>query len=533
MDLYNFRLPLLFLAAFGCCCDGSPLLDEETNGVIGKHVTFKTTVISMNFLTVSWSFDGAVTTTLPILTNLPLANKTNIDDRYKNRVTYNATTCELELRNLVKEDSGEYVLTIVTGEGSQLIGKVILNVLEPVTDVKISSNLPDPVEIHSTVVLTCSAKGSFTYKWVNGSIPVVADGTHIMLMGKELTVSKVWRTDLRGPIFCIAENALESGKSPAFNLTVSYGPENIVMSQTPVAPFLKEGSNVTFTCSAISDPPAQLQWMFNGVEVSKQANLTITKLEGINSGNYTCLASNANTKHSIASQVSTISVVEPLSGTNISSPSEPLIAGISPVNLTCTVAAGKADRVDWFKDGKPLATSARVTLSSDMRTSSFVKVEKEDAGVYKCQMKNNVNTDEASYTMVINYGPADAIVTGKKAVKFEEPIEMSCLGESVPPSTYAWKLNDSTIVNATREKYTVEKASLKDAGTYTCVARNPLTGLTFSKTHKLEVTELGTVDSGLSGGAIAGIVIGVLVAAIIIACCFCCRKKQTDVPSPY
>lgn len=92
---------------------------------------------------------------------------------------------------------------------------------EPVTDVHIVSNLPDPVEINSTVVLTCSAKGSFTYRWMNGSIPVVADGTHIKLIDNELIVSEVWRTDLRGPIYCIAENPLESGKSPTFNLTVS------------------------------------------------------------------------------------------------------------------------------------------------------------------------------------------------------------------------------------------------------------------------------------------------------------------------
>ncbi len=93
----------------------------------------------------------------------------------------------------------------------------------PVTDVKISSNLPEAVEVNDTVVLSCSAKGSFTYKWMNGSVPLVVDGTRMTLnaVGNELTITEVRRTDLRGAIFCIAENALESGRSAPFNLTVS------------------------------------------------------------------------------------------------------------------------------------------------------------------------------------------------------------------------------------------------------------------------------------------------------------------------
>lgn len=38
--------------------------------------------------------------------------------------------------------------------------------------------------------------------------------------------------------------------------------------------------------------------------------------------------------------------------------------------------------------------------------------------------------------------------------------------------------------------------------------------------------EVGAVDEGLSGGAIAGIVIGVLVAVIIIACIIKRKKKS-------
>jgi len=94
---------------------------------------------------------------------------------------------------------------------------------EPVTDVKISSNLPEAVEYNSTVVLNCSAKGSFTYKWFNNSVPLVVDGTHMKLnpTGNELTITEVRRTDLKGPIICIAKNALESGESAPFNLSVS------------------------------------------------------------------------------------------------------------------------------------------------------------------------------------------------------------------------------------------------------------------------------------------------------------------------
>lgn len=94
---------------------------------------------------------------------------------------------------------------------------------EPVTDVKISSNLPEAVEFNSTVVLTCSAKGSFTYKWFNGSGALVLDDMRMKLnpTGNELIIAEVRRTDLRGPIICLAENALESGRSAPFNLTVS------------------------------------------------------------------------------------------------------------------------------------------------------------------------------------------------------------------------------------------------------------------------------------------------------------------------
>ncbi|KAL7826450.1 hypothetical protein AOLI_G00316590 [Acnodon oligacanthus] len=86
----------------------------------------------------------------------------------------------------------------------------------------IISSLLEAVEFSSTVILTCSAKGSFlSYKWLNGSNPVVVDGKHLALNGSQLIITEVLRTDLRGSVYCIAENQLESVKSTAFNMSVS------------------------------------------------------------------------------------------------------------------------------------------------------------------------------------------------------------------------------------------------------------------------------------------------------------------------
>ncbi|XP_016313087.1 carcinoembryonic antigen-related cell adhesion molecule 8-like [Sinocyclocheilus anshuiensis] len=536
MDFCNFWLALLILAVLGCCSEGSPLLSDKTNGVIGKHVTFKTTITStQDFLTVTWNFKGQGIA--PIITSILSSNTENIDEKYASRIIYNKTTCELQLGPLVKEDGGEYTLTVVTVLGKQLSGQIDLEVLEPVTDVKISSNVPEAVEFNSTVVLTCSAKGSFTYKWMNGSDPLVVDGTHVQLntVGNELTIAEVRRTDLRGPIVCIAENALESGRSAPFNLTVSYGPEKVVMTQTPTDSFLKKGSNLTLTCSAQSDPSAQLQWMLNGEEMPQKttASITLTNVDETNSGNYSCVAYNAKTNRYVPSLVAVVSVLEALSGTNISISRSLLIAGNSTVNITCSAATGKAESVEWLKDSKPLTPGDRVILSADKKTLTIVKVVREDAGDYTCQLKNKVNKDESTYKMVINYGPVNVKVDGKREVKFEELVKLTCSAESVPPSTYSWKLN-GTAMNFSHAVITIEKAMVTDSGLYICEAFNPNTRMMNSATHKLAVTEVGAVDEGLSGGAIAGIVIGVLVAVVILACIIKRKKKSSsDITSPY
>lgn len=93
---------------------------------------------------------------------------------------------------------------------------------------------------------------------------------------------------------------------------------------------------------------------------------------------------------------------EAISGTNITGPNSPLIAGNSTVNLTCTAKAGKSDEVLWSKDGKPLSSTQRVMFSLDKSVVTISPVQKGDAGVYKCELKNKISSDLGTYPLMVN-----------------------------------------------------------------------------------------------------------------------------------
>lgn len=53
---------------------------------------------------------------------------------------------------------------------------------EPVSEVTIRSDLAEAIEHNSTLVLSCSARGSFLqFSWTNGTRPLVPDGRRITL----------------------------------------------------------------------------------------------------------------------------------------------------------------------------------------------------------------------------------------------------------------------------------------------------------------------------------------------------------------
>uniref|UniRef100_A0A3Q1IN16 Ig-like domain-containing protein n=2 Tax=Anabas testudineus TaxID=64144 RepID=A0A3Q1IN16_ANATE len=538
MDPFAFK-PLVFLLCFIGCCTGQGLLPQgPLDAILGSNATLRTLVDSPSFAFITWTFNDGVNKAINIVTLSP--SSVNVAKPYQGRVVVNQTNGFVTLMSLKAEDSGDYTINIISDAGT-LTDDIQLRVLYPVSDVVITPNPPEAVEYNSTVVLNCSAKGSFLmFSWTNGTTAIVANSRITLKQDKTssvLTITGVLRTDLLGPIYCTARNNLQTAQSAPFNLTVYYGPDPVTIIPQVVQPFIRSDANFTLSCSAVSSPPATFTWYHSqqimGVS-GPVLSLQAIKDSGIGAqlDNYTCLASNAKTLRAVSSPVVSFIVMDPISGVRITGPTATLIAGNSTANLSCQATAGTVKTTTWHKDGKPLLASSRVVFSQDMSSLMINPLQKEDNGEYKCHLENPVSTEKASYRMVVNFGPEPAQVTGDKQVEENRRAVFTCAAPSIPPANFTWKLN-GTLTNVTTEKYVIEKADLTNSGTYTCEAYNPVTGKSTTSSFNLEVKKEGTLDHGLSDGAIAGIAIGVLVAiGAAIALTVYCRQK-VPIESPY
>ncbi|XP_077446519.1 cell adhesion molecule CEACAM5-like [Stigmatopora argus] len=506
----------------------------------GKNVTLRTLLTKPDYVFLIWNFHNGEEQ-IHVITLGPQGQKVN--DPYRGRVGVDPVSGTLTLSAITADDSGDFRINVIKNNSETETGETQLRVLEPVSGVVVSANVAEALEHNSTVVLTCKAEGSFLkFTWLNGTVPIATPvGGRLDVeeseFSSQLTIVRLLRTDLARPVVCSAANKLETKKSAPFTLPVFYGPDKVTVAPPNPPRFVKGGSDFNLTCASRSNPPAALAWYRNGTLLAGAgANLTLKVIQGQPQWNkvnqYSCKATNAKTKRVAASAVVSFSVVEPVSGVQMSHPPAGaiLLAGNSSANLSCRAAAGAVTERTWLKNGKPLP--AHVGAAPDGTWISFKPLRRDDNGRYECRLANAASAEKAAYQMVVNFGPEEVKVSGESAVEVGDGVNLRCSAASLPPASFTWKFN-GTLTPIKTSTYTIAEANHKNTGTYTCQASNNVTGKTAVYMHNLSVKEEGTMDEGLSDGAIAGIIIGVLAAlGLAIGLVLYCRQK-VPVQSPY
>ncbi|XP_036450922.1 carcinoembryonic antigen-related cell adhesion molecule 5-like [Colossoma macropomum] len=498
---------LTLLVCSGVCLSQDLLLPTSLNGAVGGNVTFDPiTIPPPPRDPISWSFGGStiITAVGGTVTVWPL---------YTGRASMDINTLALVLSNLSMADAGGYTLT-VNARSKQ----TTLAVFEPVSNVTITQNETELVEFNSTVRLACSASGSsLSFSWLNGSSEVTVGGRVQLTDGnRTLTITSVSRGDT-GPYRCEASNVISNGTSRPLTLTIYYGPDSVSVKAEPLKTIYSSGSDLTLTCSAESNPAAEIQWAVNGAVLNAEGpELKLTNIQANQSGSYTCTAHNTKTLRYSSSEPIHITVMEKVSGAVLNGPTAPVIEGNS-ANLTCD-ANGTIVTTEWMKDNQKLSPSNNIVFSADNRSVSIRSVSRTDGGEYRCTLSNPVSSDSSKeYTMTVNYGPDNVRIDGPSEVEEGGSVAFLCSAESVPDPRYTWTFN-GTNTEVTTASFTVKQVNFSNSGIYTCTVRNNVTGREASASKNLTVKEKGSLNGGsLSGGAIAGIVIGVLLGVALVA----------------
>nr|XP_046254307.1 carcinoembryonic antigen-related cell adhesion molecule 5-like isoform X1 [Scatophagus argus] len=420
------------------------------------------------------------------------------------------TGAELRLTNIQMSQSGNYScqgFNQKTGryETSQ---SSPVTVLEPVSNVMLAASSTDLVEFNSSVTLTCSSSGSsLSFLWLNSSSEVTeSDRVQLTDGGSTLTIVSVTRYD-QGPFRCLVSNPVSNDSSNEVNLSISYGPENIILTSSPHEHYAV-GSNITLSCSADSRPAAMFYWFLNGDQLTDTgAELRLTNIQMSQSGDYSCQAFNQKTLRYETSLLSVVSVLERISGVSLTSTTNLPIEKKS-VNLTCE-AAGTVFNRRWKKDGSDLILADNMMVYDENRGLFVHPLQRTDSGTYSCNVSNPFSAEEATFTMDVNYGPDNVQITGPSEVHVGQAINLTCSAESNPSASYTWMLNGTEIHNSA--VFTKNTPEPSDSGEYTCQVTNKITERTSSAVHVLSVTGNSATTSGCSGGCIAGIVIAVLV----------------------
>nr|XP_054597238.1 carcinoembryonic antigen-related cell adhesion molecule 5 [Nothobranchius furzeri] len=506
---------IVVLGAFSGLSEGVGVLpDGPLTASVGGSVMFRTNLnpTETPFIALSWNHGVK-----SIITSTNNLNATAPE--YENRITLFRSTGSLELRNLGLDDNGEYSINIQPADDFLKFGITRLVVYDPVSGVLLTASSTDLVEFNSSVRLSCSSSGSsLSFLWMNSSSEVTAsDRVQISSSdgGSTLTLVTVTRYDL-GPFSCNVSNPVSSAVSEAVKLSVSYGPENTHLAASPSEDHYMEGSNVSLSCSAESRPSAVISWFLNeNMLPDSGPELRLMNIQLSQTGNYSCQAFNSKTLRYQTSQPLAVTVYDPVSGVLLTASSTDLVEFISSVRLSCS-SSGSSPSFLWMNSSSEVTASDRVQISSSDggSTLTLVTVTRYDLGPFSCHVSNPVSSVASiSTSLSISYGPENTLLTispSKHEHVKGSDVQMFCSAVSSPDASFQWFVNGNPLPD-TGPELRLMNVQTNQSGNYSCQTFNSKT-LRYQTSQPLALSVIER-EGGLSGGAVAGIVISCLVAA--------------------
>ncbi|XP_025222015.1 carcinoembryonic antigen-related cell adhesion molecule 1 isoform X5 [Theropithecus gelada] len=259
----------------------------------GKEVLLLAHNLSQNLIGYNWHKGERVDAKRLIVAYVIGTNQTTPGPAHSGReIIY--SNASLLIQNVTQNDTGSYTLQVIKGDlvNEEATGQ--FRVYPELPKPNITINNSNPVEDKDAVTFTCESEAQDTTYlwWVNNQSLPVSSRLQLSNGNKTLTLLSVLRNDT-GPYECEIQNPVSANRSDPVTLNVTYGPDTPTIS--PSDTYYRPGANLSLSCSAASNPPAQYSWLINGTFQQSTQELFIPNITVNNSGSYTCHASNSVT----------------------------------------------------------------------------------------------------------------------------------------------------------------------------------------------------------------------------------------------
>ncbi|XP_010226739.1 PREDICTED: hemicentin-2-like, partial [Tinamus guttatus] len=206
------------------------------------------------------------------------------------------------------------------------------------------------------------------------------------------------------------------------------------------------GSEAVLECRTLGVPPPQVEWLKDEQPLSTADSrvqlleedqvLRIEDSQPSHQGRYQCLAFNQAGQHSKAFQ---LLVLTPPSILDSGGTAVVTVLLNHSRELPCEAQGSPAPGIAWFKDRRPLISSAKTTYVRGGHILQLNMAQVTDAGLYTCRATNPVGTVERAVRLEVYVPPRiDSVADEDHVVVVGQPLELQCSASGHPPPALTW-----------------------------------------------------------------------------------------------
>uniref|UniRef100_A0A670K0Z6 Heparan sulfate proteoglycan 2 n=1 Tax=Podarcis muralis TaxID=64176 RepID=A0A670K0Z6_PODMU len=388
-------------------------------------------------------------------------------------------------------DSGEYICYVNDGD-SPLEASVIPGKQNPATGIESSSS---SLAEGQTLELNCLVAGQVQPKvtWYKrgGALPA-----NHQVSGTRLRIPQVSSAN-SGEYVCRVSSAavtqeaalvvtIQDGESPSHpSDTVS--PLKIESS----SPSAVEGQTLDLTCTAPGQPQAIFTWYRREGPLPAGhrvvgGRLRLVQLTPADSGEYVCRASGGAVPQEsslVVSVLASASAASRLQSPVISiDPHSTAVRKGADISFKCRLHDGAQPvEISWKLPNNQLPDNVKISPNGSVVTIS--NAQPQNQGTYRCLASNRFGIANSVVNLMVHGPPTVSVVPkGPVQLKVGKSISLDCLGAGEPRALVRWskvgvrqKVEHQTVMPLdSRAVLQISSAKLEDAGTYVCMAQNPL-----------------------------------------------------------